>query len=104
MGTKCKTGKRRQALRDAVRQLQEHECAWLNWGGYRLKIAAPYLPDEGESLQALVRNGNRVELQTIVGKDAGGRLRVYGNKRRGNPSLVVASVVESHIIAPSRRA
>ena len=104
MGTKCKTGHRRQALRDAVGRLKEQEFVWLTWGKYRLRIAEPYLPAEGESLQALVRYGNRVELETIVGKDAGCRLRVYRNKRRGNPSLVVASVVESHVIASPRRA
>ena len=99
MGTKCKTGHQRQALREALKTMRAQGFAWLNRDGYRLKIVAPYLPGEGESVDALVRNGNRVEQQTIVGKDAGGRLRVYGSGRRGNPHVVLATIEERHPIA-----
>jgi hypothetical protein len=98
MGTKCKTGKQRQALRDALQEVRVNGFAWLNRDGYRLKLVAPYLPGEGECVDALVRNGNRVEQQTIVGKDAGGRLRVYNTGRRGSPLMVLATIEERHPI------
>lgn len=98
MGTKCKTGHARQALRDAVREAKANGFSWLNRDGYRLKLNPPYLPEEGQSVHALVREGNRVVQRVIVGKDAGGRLREYDTGRRGNPSLVVAIIEERHMI------
>ena len=98
MGTKCKTGQARQGLSDALKKIKVEGSAWLNRDGYRLKLVAPYLPGEGESVDALVRNGNRVEQQTIVGKDAGCRLRVYDTGRRGDPKMVLATIEERHPI------
>ena len=103
MGTKCKTGGQRQALRDALREIKTNGFAWLNRDGYRLKLCAPYLPNEGQTVDALVRNGNRVEQQTIVGKDAGCRLRVYNTGRRGSPNMVLATIEERHPIAGAKQ-
>lgn len=103
MGTKCKTGGQRQALRDALREIKTNGFAWLNRDGYRLKLCAPYLPDEGQCVDALVRNGNRVEQQTIVGKDAGCRLRVYNTGRRGSPNMVLATIEERHPIVGAKQ-
>lgn len=98
MGTKCKTGKQRQALMDALKEMRVNGFAWVNRDGYRLKINPPYLPCEGESFHALVRNGNRVTQEIIVGKDAGCRLRVYDSYRRGDPKMVLAIIEERHPI------
>ena len=72
--------------------------AWVTRDGYRLKIVAPYCPDEGEWVHALVRNGNRVAQEILVGKDAGGRVRVAGTGRRAHPSVVLATIEERHAI------
>jgi hypothetical protein len=103
MGTKCKTGRQRQTLRDALREVHTNGFAWVNRDGYRLKLIAPYLPGEGQCVDALVRNGNKVEQQTIVGKDAGCRLRVYNGGRRGNPSMVLATIDERHPIEGAKQ-
>lgn len=81
-----------------MKKMATNGFAWVNRDGYRLKIVAPYLPGEGEFVHALVRNGNRVTQEVIVGKDAGGRLRTYDTPRRGDPKMVLATIDERHTI------
>lgn len=98
MGTKCKTGKQRQALMDSLKEMRVKGFSWINRDGYRLKIVEPYIPSEGEHVDVLIRLGNKVKQVTITGKDAGCRVRDGYSRMRGNPSLVLATIQERHPI------
>lgn len=91
MGTKCKTGKDRQGLSDALKKMRADGCALLDREGYRLKLA-PLHPDGPAVGEALVRNGNKVEQVTLTEKDTGWRTRVTDNGRFMSPRDVLAKI------------